>query len=89
METNHGSATVSMPKTKRSTQSHHSLAAGLGRLHKTALLVKTTVYALKQALLDAYLCKQLRYLAFAILLRKSYTIKLLGDMYVSHLPENF
>ncbi|MEC8261130.1 MAG: hypothetical protein VX032_11970, partial [SAR324 cluster bacterium] len=59
------------------------------RLHKTALLVKTTVYALKQALLDAYLCKQLRYLAFAILLRKSYTIKLLGDMYVSHLPENF
>ena len=36
------------------------------RLHKTALLVKTTVYALKQALLDAYLCKQLRYLAFAI-----------------------
>ncbi|MEC7164499.1 MAG: hypothetical protein VXW41_01700 [SAR324 cluster bacterium] len=59
------------------------------RLYKTALLVKTTVYALKQALLDAYLCKQLRYLAFAILLRKSYTIKLLGDMYVSHLPENF
>ena len=55
-----------MPKTKSPTQSHHSLAAGLARLYQAALLVKTTVYALKQALLDAYLCKQLRYLAFAI-----------------------
>ena len=76
---------------KQRAQLNHITASLLAwaRLHKTALLVKTTFYALKQALLDAYLCKQLRYLAFAILLRKSYTIKLLGDMYVSHLPENF
>jgi hypothetical protein len=35
-------------------------------LHQAAMLTKTTVYALKQELLDDYLCKQLRKPAFAI-----------------------
>ena len=53
---------------KQRAQLNHITASLLAwaRLHQAALLVKTTVYALKQALLDAYLCKQLRYLAFAI-----------------------
>ena len=89
METNHRNSTGSMPKTK--SQRHHITASLLAwaHLHQAAMRAKTTVYALKQGLLDDYLCKQLRNPAFAILLRKSYTIKLLGDMYVSHLPENF
>ena len=35
-------------------------------LHQAAMRAKTTVYALKQGLLDDYLCKQLRNPAFAI-----------------------
>ena len=66
METNHRSSTLLMPKTKSPTQSHHGLAAGLGPSSQAAMLAKTTVYALKQGLLDDYLCKQLRNPAFAI-----------------------
>ena len=35
------------------------------RLHQAAMLAKTTIYALKEGLLDDYLCKQFRNSAFA------------------------
>ena len=36
-----------------------------GQLHQAAMLAKTTIYALKEGLLDDYLCKQFRNSAFA------------------------
>jgi len=53
---------------KQRAQRNHITASLLAwaHLHQAAMRAKTTVYALKQGLLDDYLCKQLRKPAFAI-----------------------
>ncbi|MED5288793.1 MAG: hypothetical protein VX417_02300, partial [SAR324 cluster bacterium] len=53
---------------KQRAQRNHIPASLLAwaHLHQAAMRAKTTVYALKQGLLDDYLCKQLRNPAFAI-----------------------
>ncbi|MEC7221265.1 MAG: transposase, partial [SAR324 cluster bacterium] len=52
---------------KQRAQRNHIPASLLAwaYLHQAAMLAKTTVYALKQGLLDDYLCQQLRNPAFA------------------------
>ena len=52
---------------KQRAQRNHITASLLawGRLHQAAMLAKTTIYALKEGLLDDYLCKQFRNSAFA------------------------
>ena len=52
---------------KQRAQRNHITASLLAwaRLHQAAMLAKTTIYALKEGLLDDYLCKQFRNSAFA------------------------